>query len=166
MDAYTAHLRAGKAEVTLRVCSGQGCLRKVADDVRFCDECKPSPKPESDGIVSHTSGYDEELDRLRKSPRWQRTSHAIIRAQPMCARCNDHLSDLTDHIVPAREAIAQARNSGQYLDRWAGYFLRSNLQGLCRPCHYLKTVEDKTHVGPWTNVIAAERLAPKRRWTF
>jgi 5-methylcytosine-specific restriction endonuclease McrA len=72
-----------------------------------------------------------------------------------------------DHIVPAREAIEQARASGFYpFDRFAGYFLFSNFQGLCRPCHYDKTNEDKLHTGPWPDIIAIERAAPKRVFVF
>jgi 5-methylcytosine-specific restriction endonuclease McrA len=85
----------------------------------------------------------------------------------MCARCDRQLSEITDHKVPAREAIEQARASGKYpFDRYAGYFLRSNLQGVCRPCHYVKTNEDKTHTGPWPSVMDAEAAAPKKTYSF
>jgi 5-methylcytosine-specific restriction endonuclease McrA len=85
----------------------------------------------------------------------------------MCARCNLQLSEIVDHIVPALVAIQQARDSGKFpFDKYAGYFLLSNLQGLCRECHYRKTLEDKTHVGPWPDVVAIETAAPKKRWTF
>lgn len=152
----------------MRVCSGQGCLRAVADDVRFCDDCKPV-RTESDGLREHnrTDAYNEELDSLRKGTRWQRLRTRIVREQPLCARCELRITEIVDHLVPAQVAIVQARNSGQYLtDRWAGYFLRSNLQGLCRPCHQAKTDEDKAHVGEWPDVIAVEAAAPKRKWTF
>jgi 5-methylcytosine-specific restriction endonuclease McrA len=132
----------------MRICSGAGCLRAVLDSIRLCDECKPTAAPVADSIKNHTSGYDAELDRLRKSPRWQRLTHSVLRQQPMCARCQRDVSALTDHIVPAREAIAQARVSGRYpTDRFAGYFLRTNLQGLCRACHWVETNEDKIHRG-------------------
>jgi hypothetical protein len=42
----------------------------------------------------------------------------------------------------------------------------SNLQGLCRSCHYDKTLEDKTYTGDWPDVVAIERLAPKKVWSF
>lgn len=152
----------------MRICSGSGCLRAVPDDVRFCDECKPPVVVEDpvEAIKNHTTGYDAELDRLRKGPRWQRLSHRVIGEQPMCAMCDRRISELTDHMVPAREAIAQAQLSERYLDRYAGYYLRSNLQGLCRPCHFQKTIDDKTHTGPWPDVVAAEMAAPKRRFIF
>jgi hypothetical protein len=60
----------------MRVCSGPGCLRAVRDTVRFCDECKPipttiAPADVMSGIKDHTSGYDAEMDALRKGTRWQ-----------------------------------------------------------------------------------------------
>jgi len=153
----------------MRICSGQGCLRAVPDDVRLCDECASDNKQAVapvDGITEHLNRYDAELDSLRKSQRWQRLRALVVRSCPMCARCNCMISEIVDHIVPARVAISQARLSGKYLDRNAGYFLRTNLQGLCRPCHWTKTMEDKTHVGEWPDVVERERLAPKRVYSF
>jgi 5-methylcytosine-specific restriction endonuclease McrA len=151
----------------MRVCSGAGCLRAVPDDVRLCDECAPPIAPASDGIAQHTSAYTAELDALRKGTRWQHLRGRVIREQPLCARCDLSISEIVDHIVPAHIAVQQARDSGRYcLDRWAGYYMRSNLQGLCRPCHYDKTVEDKTHIGPWASVVEKERQGPKKVWSF
>ncbi len=67
---------------------------------------------------------------------------------------------------PAREATTQARLSGRFLDNYAGYYLMSNLQGLCRVCHGIKTLEDKTHVGPWRDVVTIELESTKKRWSF
>jgi 5-methylcytosine-specific restriction endonuclease McrA len=151
---------------TLRICSGPGCLRAVKDDVRFCDECKPTSS-DSDGIKSHGYGYDAFLDSLRKSTRWRRVRFIALKACPMCARCELRITAEVDHIVPAREAIAQVRTSGLYpTDANAGYFLLSNLQGLCRVCHHAKTVEDKTHIGEWPQVLDKERLTSRKVWSF
>lgn len=152
----------------MRICSGAGCLRTVPDRVRFCDECSPTKTPNAtDGIREHSNAYDADLDKLRTSPRWQRVRKAVVQRDPICKRCDTGLTEEVDHIVPAREAIAQARASGKYpLDRWAGYFFKSNLQGLCRKCHRAKTLEDKAHVGEWPDVIAKEATAPKKVWTF
>ena len=77
------------------------------------------------------------------------------------------LAELIDHIVPAGEAIRQAQESGLYpLSPYAGFYFISNLQGLCRSCHFVKTNEDKAHVGPWPDVVAKERAQPKKVWTF
>ena len=152
----------------MRICSGPGCLRTVQDSVRFCDECKPKPVAVSvDDIRSHTTAYDAELDKLNKGTRWQQLRARILKKQPICARCDRELSAIADHIVPAREAISQARLSGAYLmDKFAGYFFDTNLQGLCRSCHWTKTNEDKMHTGPWPDVVAAEKAKPKKVYRF
>ncbi len=151
----------------MRICSGAGCLRAVKDGVRFCDECKSAPSPMDDAIREHTSGYDAELDALRKSQQWQRLRKRVVQRQPLCGRCEAHFTEIVDHIVPAREALSQARLSSRYsMYPTAGYFLESNLQGLCRSCHGMKTLEDKMHTGPWPDVVEREQLAPKKVWSF
>jgi 5-methylcytosine-specific restriction endonuclease McrA len=150
----------------MRVCSGSGCLRAVPDDVRFCDECKPV-SPTTDEIREHTITDRERYAFLYSGSRRQCVRDLVVRACPLCARCGLCISEIADHIVPAGVAIAQARDSGAYpLDRYAGFYLRSSLHGLCRPCHYAKTIEDKTHTGPWSDVLDKERLAPKKIWSF
>jgi len=156
----------------MRICSGAGCLRAVPDDVRFCDECRPHTRTsqtvqaESE-IRDHTTGYDAGLDKLRKCGRWQLLRARVVREEPFCVRCGLRPTEIVDHIVPALVAVQQARDSGRYpMDRYAGYYLRTNLQGLCRPCHGIKTLEDKAHVGPWTSVLEKEDAKPKRKWFF
>lgn len=152
----------------MRLCSG-GCGSKVPDGVRYCADCKPKPACE-DGRT-HTavaSGtYDAELDKLNTCKRWAAVRKRVICRDPICKRCGLRLSEIVDHIVPADVAIAQARTSGKFpFDRYAGYFLMTNLQGLCRPCHGLKTNEDKAHDAEWPNVVEKELAAPKKVWTF
>ena len=145
----------------MRICSGAGCLRVVAEGVRFCDECKPTVTTEQ--IRNHTTAYDAYLDSLRKGTRWQRVRGVIVRRDPFCCRCQIRLTELVDHIVPAGVAVQQARDSGQYpLDADAGYYIKSNLQGLCRPCHYTKTLEDKTHTGVWADVVETEAKVKRK----
>ena len=145
----------------MRICSGVGCLRAVPDDVRYCDECRPQAVQID--IREHGTGYTAELDRLRKSTRWQRLRELVLRSQPICKRCGKRRADICDHVIPAQIAVAQVQASGLYLDRWAGYFIRSNLQGLCRLCHAMKTIEDKAHTGDWPDVLARK---PKQSFSF
>lgn len=149
----------------MRICSGAGCLRVVPDDVRFCDECKPKAAT-ADGIRSHSMGYTEALDRVKKSTRWQRLRDLVARANPMCQRCHRRPTQIVDHVVPAEIAVMQYQLSGRSTHPFAGYFLRSNLQGLCRLCHAAKTAEDKAHTGDWPDVVAAEDRKPRRVWAF
>jgi 5-methylcytosine-specific restriction endonuclease McrA len=137
--------------------------------VRFCEECRAErgTAVKTDGIKNHSTAYDDILDGLRKGTRWQRLRVRAIHRCPLCARCNLAISEIVDHIVPAAIAVMQAQQSGLYpLDKYAGYYLMSNLQGLCRACHHAKTLEDKAHVGPWPDVVANERRTHKKRWAF
>lgn len=150
----------------MRLCSG--CQTKVPDDVRFCDECRAErTKPAQDDLREHGNKYDAEISQIERGPRWQRVRKRVIQRDVLCKRCGNRPSIIADHIVPAQVAIQQARASGKYpFDLWAGYYLMSNLQGLCRQCHYTKTLEDKTHVGPWPDAVTTEQAAPKKQWTF
>ena len=151
----------------MRICSGAGCLRAVADDVRYCDECKPTSQPtEADGIRSHTLTDRERYAHLYSSGRWTRLRASVARQQPFCARCQRAVTTIVDHVVPAGVVVVQVRESGLYGDPNAGFFMRSNLCGMCRPCHWLKTDEDKAHVGPWPSVLEADNNTTKRVFSF
>ena len=150
----------------MRICSGAGCLRVVADDVRYCDECKPQPVLSTDDIRIHTLTDREKYHFLYSSARWTKLRDLVVKSQPMCARCRLRLSVIVDHVVPAGIAIAPAQDCGYSVYKFAGFFLRSNLQGLCRECHYLKTLSDKMHTGAWPNVVEQDANAPKRVWSF
>lgn len=50
--------------------------------------------------------------------------------------------------------------------KYAGFFMRSNLQGLCRQCHYTKTIEDKAHGSEWPSVIETNDRKDKRIFSF
>jgi 5-methylcytosine-specific restriction endonuclease McrA len=152
----------------VRICSGPGCGRAVPDSVRFCDECRPERV--ADDIRTHTP-CNTDRDRyseLYASNRFQDGIRPrVLQRDPFCKRCGCAPSVICDHIVPAGEAIRQVRESGRFpLNPNAGFFLLSNLQGLCRSCHGIKTNEDKAHVGPWPSVLEAEDRAPKKVWSF
>jgi 5-methylcytosine-specific restriction endonuclease McrA len=135
--------------------------------VRFCEECEAERAPQPTEDRTHSTSYDAKLDELRKGAKWQRVRNIAIKRCPLCARCKLAVSEIVDHVVPAREVIAQAQASGLFpYDKYAGYYLMTNLQGLCRPCHWIKTNEDKMHVGPWPDVMEKEAAAPKKVWTF
>jgi 5-methylcytosine-specific restriction endonuclease McrA len=157
----------------MRLCSG--CRTKIPEKVRFCADCKAerTAQQASDDSKHHTvswqqSGvYDAVLDGLRKCKRWLSAREATLRKHPFCNRCQIVPSAIADHIIPAAIAIVQTQQSGRFpYDKYAGYYLRSNLQGLCHPCHGAKTVEDKEHKGQWPSVLDAEDNQPKKVWSF
>ena len=152
----------------MKLCGG-GCRSRIQDSARFCPQClaEKGLSVPADNIRTHTSGYTEVEDALRKSKRWQSTRRSVLQRDPFCKRCDRAVSTICDHRVPAPVAIQQAQESGRYpLDKYAGFFLKTNLQGLCRECHGTKTLEDKSHVGPWPDVVEAEAKAPRKVWSF
>src|SRR6202041_98762 len=142
----------------MRLCGG--CSSKMPDDVKgLCAACKAERQPKDDGIrsnavVSHNGTYDAELDKLNKGTRWQKVRALIVKRDPMCKRCGVARTEMVDHILPAFEVIRQAIASKLWpFEKYAGYYLQCNLQGLCCKCHAIKTAEDKQHVGTWPDVI-------------
>jgi 5-methylcytosine-specific restriction endonuclease McrA len=148
----------------LRICSGVGCLRSVPDSVRFCDDCKPIT---DDSIKVHSLSDGERFSFLYKGARWQKVRREALRNFPTCAVCSVALSVIVDHIVPSGVAIGQAQANGHWpFDQYAGFYFVTNLQGLCRDCHYTKTLADKTHTGPWPDVCERQLNQRVKLWSF
>ena len=63
--------------------------------------------------------------KLYHSKRWQTTRKAVLARDPICKVCNARLSEQVDHIVPLSRGG----------DEWA----LEGLQGICGPCHQLKS---------------------------
>jgi len=70
----------------------------------------------------HERGYGREHDRMRK---------IVLREEPLCRPCQARgritASTIADHITPLSEG---------------GTGDRENYQGICEPCHDLKTAEE------------------------
>jgi 5-methylcytosine-specific restriction endonuclease McrA len=152
----------------MRLCGG--CQSKIPDDVRFCDVCaaERGKLVVSDGIREHGLTDRGRYAFLYASERWKRNVQPkALKACPMCARCGIKVSELVDHRVPAGEAIRQAQASGLYpTSKYAGFYFTTNLQGLCYPCHGIKTIEDKLHTGEWPDVVKAEQAKPRKVFSF
>jgi 5-methylcytosine-specific restriction endonuclease McrA len=170
----------------MRLCGG--CQTKIPDDHRgmcaACERDRYGTQP-GDGIKSHSNvqqsnvqqhtmaGYDAAMDKLRKCKRWDDSRAKVIRRDGTCVRCKAEGRppapiDIVDHIIPAQIAIDQAWETRRFgpVDRNVGYYLLCNLQGLCRSCHAVKTLEDLSHTGPWPNVMDVYDAQPKKVWSF
>jgi len=64
------------------------------------------------------------------SKRWQMLRRKVLLEEPICQSCDSALSEHADHIVPIEQG-------GKVWDR-------TNLQGLCAPCHSTKTRQEQT----------------------
>jgi 5-methylcytosine-specific restriction endonuclease McrA len=84
-------------------------------------------------------------DHLENSRDWRRASHYFLdstwtQAPPvgnfgLCARCRKNPATLTDHKIPHRGNLQL-------------FWDEKNFQGLCRPCHSVKTSAED---GGWGN---------------
>lgn len=121
----------------------------------------------TDDIREHNTSDRVRYAFLYDTSRWKLfTRPRALALHPFCVCCPE-VTEIIDHRVPAGVAIQQVQDSGRYpLDRWLGFYLLSNLQGLCRRCHGTKTLADKLHVGPWDSVLDVEDRQPKRRYVF
>lgn len=156
----------------MRLCGG--CRSKIPDEPKgLCPACKVARMPKDDGIKAHVAiqrigVYGPELDKQNKSRKWiEYTRPRILKRDPMCKRCEIAVSEIADHVVPAAVAVAQARASGRWpLNPWMGYYIETNLQGLCRGCHAEKTAEDMRRTEPWPDILEAYDRQPKKVWSF
>lgn len=117
--------------------------------MRFCDECKPDApvKPsrweraKNDPIMAQFS-----------TTRWARFRQPVIQQCPMCAECHITTSAVADHKIPARLIVRVCRWLKLFpLDRWGGFYIRANMQGLSHSCHNKKTKVEDTQ--DWTDEL-------------
>jgi 5-methylcytosine-specific restriction endonuclease McrA len=90
--------------------------------------------------------HDKELERERSarrradaaqgrriqvyhSKRWLITREAVLTRNPICADCGERLAEHVDHIIPLAQGGPE--------------FALSNLQGLCRVCHRIKSAQEQ-----------------------
>ena len=152
----------------------RGCQSKMPAEAKgLCAACKGDRKPASDGIREHGAVqrpgiYDADLDRQNKSRKWQEyTRPRILKRDPFCRMCDTAITEIIDHKIPAAVAVEQARASKRWpYDPWIGYYLESNLQGLCRGCHAKKTADDLRRIEPWPGILDEYDKQPKKVWSF
>jgi len=104
----------------LRPCLTVGCPALV--DKGRCAAHRRSDAPETRRGKTAERGYDAV---------WRRLRLLVLAEEPICRRCQHEFTADIDHVIPLRV-------------RPDLRLVRSNLQGLCRACHRVKTEEDKT----------------------
>jgi 5-methylcytosine-specific restriction endonuclease McrA len=155
--------------MVMKMCGG--CSSKMpADQKGMCAKCKADRNKTvaHDGIKEHGVSDHVRYAFLYASERWKRNVQPqALKKCPMCARCHIKVSELVDHRVPVSEVIRQAQASGLYSGSpYAGFYFTTNLDGLCRACHWVKTNEDKMHTGPWPDAVALEQSKPRKVYSF
>lgn len=105
-------------------CTFPGCIQKVRRGAR----CDQHQRP----------GDDSPLQRFYKSGNWRNARARVLREQPVCAcpGCPKHAGQRCQQLATDVDHIVSMTDGGSMLDR-------SNLQGLCEPCHVGKTWADR-----------------------
>lgn len=119
-------------------CNAQGC-NVLTRNPRYCDAHKDVGKRFE---VKQREKQRETSSQRGYSYKWQQARKSYLAKHPLCAECERQglvveATDL-DHIVP---------HGG---DKEA-FWVRSNWQGLCHPCHSRKTAAED---GGWGNARA------------
>ena len=128
----------------MRICSGAGCLRKVPDNTRFCDECAKD-KAQNTKPTGAERAQDDAILREYTTPRCNKGLRPrALQRYPVCVDCKRALSQVADHEIPARLVVAECRKLGLFpMQRFPGFYIMENLRGRCHSCHNAKSkVED------------------------
>lgn len=149
-----------------------GCQTKIPDSERRCAECRKSSAAPSPGPGrQHTYADGINLRHLYQSPAWTKLSRVQLARFPICEMCHITKAVISDHFIPAGIFIAlcmdllDENGRKRFASPERAFYYMGNLQSLCRSCHWRKTEADKQHIGPWPDLFANPRRAPKK-WSF
>ena len=97
------------------ICNAPGCTTVVVKT--YCTRHTKPPKPKDLRPSAYRRGYG--------GARWERVRKKVLSRDVICQHCMRALAVAVDHIIPKSEGGAA----------WD----LDNLQGLCVPCHSIKT---------------------------
>ena len=109
--------------------------------IRLCLERRcPNPATARGRCDEHRKALERERSRRRraatagifKKRKWETTRRLVLARDPICKVCNDALSSEVDHVVP--------------LSRGGDPYRLDGLQGICSPCHRMKTGRENAGV--------------------
>jgi 5-methylcytosine-specific restriction protein A len=79
---------------------------------------------------------NDPIRKLYKTGTWRATRIVIFHRDPLCRLCHKAESTIADHIIAARNYIAQHGGDPER------FFDENNLQGVCKACHDAKTAKE------------------------
>ena len=110
------------------------CPKQVVVGTRHCGDHQTFNQ-----AIDNRRTADEwrrETDALRplySQARWARTRGNVLRRDPLCLLCGNHASAIVDHVIPAHRWVAEHQGNLE------SFYDESNLQGLCKRDHDIKT---------------------------
>jgi 5-methylcytosine-specific restriction enzyme A len=114
----------------LRGCYKPGCGQLTSNG--YCEQHKTQPAEQA----KRNDIARRQTDPFRKlyfTTLWQNTSRQVRARDVICCICNFAFSEVADHIIPARIYVPQCGGDIQ------AFYDQSNIQGICKPCHRVKT---------------------------
>lgn len=79
--------------------------------------------------------YSKEIEKWYHRVHWRNLRKLVLSRDPVCRICQRNAATVADHVIP---------HKGQ----WSLFTDLNNLQGICRPCHSIKTAKED---GGWGN---------------
>lgn len=116
------------------------CTGVAINGTRYCQRHQTRNNASEYERLSEQYRADDEMKKLRNRARWTGaygTRKRVLLRDPLCKMCGHAASTICDHIVPARQVVAEFG-----VDE---FYNVERCQGLCKPCHDYKTAtEDST----------------------
>jgi 5-methylcytosine-specific restriction endonuclease McrA len=117
------------------------CTARASQDSKYCDQHQTNNRA---AAYKQAFGKRQQLDplyKLYRVARWtQRVRPAVLRRDPLCIECGFRASTVADHIIPARQIVAEFGINA--------FYELSRLQGMCSTCHAAKSAREGTFAGP------------------
>jgi 5-methylcytosine-specific restriction endonuclease McrA len=110
------------------------CPKRAINGTRYCeDHQEHNQEIDNSRLRDWNRRENDPFHALYSQARWFATRLRVLWRDPLCKVCGCHASTVVDHIVPARKWVAQHNGDLE------SFYDESNLQGLCRRDHDLKT---------------------------
>jgi len=112
-------------------CDVGGCRKVAVNGARYCaDHNRPLPQQaEENQAHERQRTHNEPWRKWYHRVQWVRLRGLCLARDPVCKICNRNASTIADHKVPHKGA-------------WVLFCDLNNLQGVCKPCHDLKTATE------------------------
>jgi 5-methylcytosine-specific restriction protein A len=101
---------------------------------RYCgDHQRFNQASDNRRLSSKLRRLNDPLDPMYRTARWAALRLRVLRRDPLCCGCGHRASAVADHKIKARVWIAGHNGNEE------SFYDETNLQGLCKRCHDLKT---------------------------
>src|SRR5450759_563635 len=113
------------------------CPKQAVNGTRWCSDHQTNNQAlDNRRIADKWRRLHDALRPLYSKARWFATRLRILFRDLLCRVCGNHASAIVDHVIPAHLWVAQHNGDIE------SFYDESNLQGLCKRDHDLKTRQE------------------------